>query len=65
MFLGKIDESNNEKLQSVLESIKCGGINGLINKLFRTKSGIYHVLSTKREHSFSMLDFFCTRFLDL
>ncbi|XP_063406039.1 uncharacterized protein LOC134689998 [Mytilus trossulus] len=53
MFLGKIDKSNNKTLQGVLENIKCGGINGLINNLFRTD-----VLSTKREHSFSILDFF-------
>ncbi|VDI79280.1 Hypothetical predicted protein [Mytilus galloprovincialis] len=54
MFLGKIDQSNNKKLLSVLDSIKCGGIDGLIKNLFPNESGNHNLFKTT---SFMMLDF--------
>ncbi|XP_052073976.1 uncharacterized protein LOC127711852 [Mytilus californianus] len=57
MFLGKVDQSNNKTLRSVLNSIKCGGIDGLINNLFPSESGNHRLLRTKNETSFIMLDF--------
>ncbi|CAC5366525.1 unnamed protein product [Mytilus coruscus] len=56
MFLEKINQSNNKILQCVLESIKCGGIDGLITNLFQLDNANYRSLSTKRELSFVMLE---------
>ncbi|XP_052059533.1 uncharacterized protein LOC127700154 [Mytilus californianus] len=51
MFLGTINESNNKTLLHVLESIKHGGIDGLLMNLFPPDNEI-----TQRESSFFMLD---------
>ncbi|VDI23259.1 Hypothetical predicted protein [Mytilus galloprovincialis] len=58
MFLGKVDQSNNKKLLSVLNSIKCGGMDGLMNNVFPAESVNHSLSSTNREKSFIILDFF-------
>ncbi|XP_063406041.1 uncharacterized protein LOC134690000 [Mytilus trossulus] len=59
MFLGKVDQNNNKMLLGILDSIKCGGIDGLIDNLFPAESG-NRLLSTKKETSCNTctLDFF-------
>ncbi|XP_063436221.1 uncharacterized protein LOC134717655 [Mytilus trossulus] len=57
MFLGKIDQSNNKILLSVLESIKNGGIGGLITDLIAAENGFNRLLRTQDETSFIMVDF--------
>ncbi|CAC5373591.1 unnamed protein product [Mytilus coruscus] len=56
MFLGKINQRNNKLLLCVLESIKSGGIDGLINNLFAPVKGNHLLSSTDKESSFIMLD---------
>ncbi|CAC5383663.1 unnamed protein product [Mytilus coruscus] len=56
MFLGKINQGNKSKLLNVLDSIKCGGIDGLISNLFPPDNVNTALLSTKWETSFFMLD---------
>ncbi|XP_052080036.1 uncharacterized protein LOC127718122 [Mytilus californianus] len=56
MFLGKINQSNKSKLLNVLDSIKCGGIDGLKSNLFPPDNVNTALLSTKWETSFFMLD---------
>ncbi|XP_052085377.1 uncharacterized protein LOC127723014 [Mytilus californianus] len=56
MFLGKINKSNNMTLLAVLESIKCGGINGLVKNLFPNTNENHNLLRTKSESSFILLD---------
>ncbi|XP_063416238.1 uncharacterized protein LOC134697881 [Mytilus trossulus] len=55
MFLGKINQNNNKILVSVLESIKIGGIGGLLTNLFQHET--HRILYPKCESSFMMLDF--------
>ncbi|VDI57443.1 Hypothetical predicted protein [Mytilus galloprovincialis] len=61
MFLGKIDQSNNKILLCVLQSIQCGGIDGLIHNLFPLENEHHRLISTKREFSFIPLDFLLYR----
>ncbi|CAC5408588.1 unnamed protein product [Mytilus coruscus] len=61
MFLGKIDRSNNTILLCVLESIQCGGIDGLIQHLFLHDNDHLCLLNTKSESSFVLLDFLLYR----
>ncbi|CAC5390047.1 unnamed protein product [Mytilus coruscus] len=62
MFLGKVDQSNNKKLRSVLENIKCGGMDGLINNLFPNESvRVNHRLLSTKGTSFIVLDFYFYR----
>ncbi|CAC5426016.1 unnamed protein product [Mytilus coruscus] len=53
----KINQSNNKMLIPVLESIKSGGIDGLIKNLFLPDDRNYHLLKTHSESSSIMLDF--------
>ncbi|XP_052083748.1 uncharacterized protein LOC127721112 [Mytilus californianus] len=57
MFLGKIDQSNNKILLSVIKSIKYGGIGGLMTNLVSADNGNHRLLRIKDETSFIMLDF--------
>ncbi|XP_052085573.1 uncharacterized protein LOC127723120 [Mytilus californianus] len=57
MFIGKINQINNKILLCVLESIKFGGIDWLINSLFLPDNGNPRFSSTYREYSSIMLDF--------
>ncbi|XP_071126730.1 uncharacterized protein [Mytilus edulis] len=57
MFLGKINQNNNTILLSVLESIKFGGIGGLITNLFQHENTTHRLLYPKSESSFIMLDY--------
>ncbi|VDI79279.1 Hypothetical predicted protein [Mytilus galloprovincialis] len=61
MFLGKIDQSNNKRLLGILDSIKCGGIDGLVDNLFPVENGNHCLLRTKIDTSFMMLDIFFYR----
>ncbi|VDI34498.1 Hypothetical predicted protein [Mytilus galloprovincialis] len=61
MFLGKIDQSNNTILLCILESIQCGGVDGLIQHLFLHDNDHHCLLSTKSESSFILLDFLLYR----
>ncbi|XP_071146160.1 uncharacterized protein [Mytilus edulis] len=61
MFIGKIDESNNKILLCVLQSIQCGGIDGLIHNLFPIDNEHHLLISTKRKYSFIPLDFLLYR----
>ncbi|CAC5383664.1 unnamed protein product [Mytilus coruscus] len=56
MFLGKITQGNKSKLLNVLDSIKCGEIDGLKSNLFPPDNVNTALLSTKWETSFFMLD---------
>ncbi|VDI23257.1 Hypothetical predicted protein [Mytilus galloprovincialis] len=58
LFLGKVDKSNNKTLLSVLNSIKCGGIDGLMNNVFPAESVNHSLSNTNKEKSFIMLDIF-------
>ncbi|XP_063407286.1 uncharacterized protein LOC134691024 isoform X2 [Mytilus trossulus] len=58
MFLGTVDHINNQKLMIVLDSIKCAGIDGLINNLFLTQRGHGQIFRSKRETSSIVLDLF-------
>ncbi|VDH89705.1 Hypothetical predicted protein [Mytilus galloprovincialis] len=52
MFLGKIDKSNNTILLSVLESILCGGIDGLLHNLFPLDNTYNGVVSATSKSPF-------------
>ncbi|CAC5425470.1 unnamed protein product [Mytilus coruscus] len=56
MFLGKISPDNNEILVTILYSIKCDGIEGLIHNLYEYDNGNHRLLRTQRTPSFIMLD---------
>ncbi|CAC5371213.1 unnamed protein product [Mytilus coruscus] len=64
MFLGKINQGNNNLLLSVLDSIKSGGIDRLIKNLCPPDNVNFSVLSTKCETSFIMLDFLFYKICD-
>ncbi|VDI20873.1 Hypothetical predicted protein [Mytilus galloprovincialis] len=57
MFLQKINKSNNKILLCVLESIKYGGINGLIANLFQLDNANHRISSTNSESSSVKLEF--------
>ncbi|CAC5366520.1 unnamed protein product [Mytilus coruscus] len=57
MFLEKINQSNNKILLCVLESIKCGGIDGLITNLFQLDNANHRISRTNSESSSVMLEF--------
>ncbi|XP_063412041.1 uncharacterized protein LOC134694869 [Mytilus trossulus] len=59
MFLGKINQINNNILLHVLESVKYGGIDGLLHNLFRPDN--LCSLGTLSESSFVLLDFLLFR----
>ncbi|CAC5423023.1 unnamed protein product [Mytilus coruscus] len=65
MFLGKIDQSNNKVLLSVLESVQCGGIDGLITNLFKLDKTNHRLLSPRSGHSFIMLDYLFYRIITI
>ncbi|CAC5415355.1 unnamed protein product [Mytilus coruscus] len=56
MFLGKINQSNNTKLLSVLDSIKCGGTNGLLKNLFPPYNNLYLSLGKHGKQPLGKLD---------
>ncbi|CAC5379893.1 unnamed protein product [Mytilus coruscus] len=64
MFLGKINQRNNKILLCVLESIKSGGMKGLINNLFAPHKENQCLSYTYNESSFIMLDFLLYKILD-
>ncbi|XP_071144102.1 uncharacterized protein [Mytilus edulis] len=60
MFLGKINQHNNNSLLSVLNSIKYSGISGLMQNLFHSypcKKSCYPPYSETSEQSILMLEF--------
>ncbi|VDI07353.1 Hypothetical predicted protein [Mytilus galloprovincialis] len=57
MFLGTINPRNKNKLLSVLESIKYGGIDGILINLFPPNNANPGLLSTKSETSCIILDY--------
>ncbi|XP_063405829.1 uncharacterized protein LOC134689789 [Mytilus trossulus] len=56
MFLGKIGTDNNEILKNVLNSIKCGGIDGLIQNVCQYDNVLPPLLSAQTIPSFVMFD---------
>ncbi|CAC5377588.1 unnamed protein product [Mytilus coruscus] len=56
-FIDKINQSNKKILLCVLESIKCGGIDGLIANLFQLDNANHRLLSTQSEISFVMFEY--------
>ncbi|VDI62176.1 Hypothetical predicted protein [Mytilus galloprovincialis] len=64
MFLGKINRCNNKILLCVLESIKFGGMDGLIRNLFPPDKDYYRLPSTENDSSFIMSDFLLYKLRD-
>ncbi|CAC5362858.1 unnamed protein product [Mytilus coruscus] len=60
----KINQSNNKILLVVLESIRFGGIDGLITSLFKPDNENSRLLSTNSESSSIMLDFLFYRIIE-
>ncbi|XP_052080285.1 uncharacterized protein LOC127718330 [Mytilus californianus] len=61
MFLGKINQTNNTILLHVLDSIQCGGIDGLLHSLFPPDNENHRLLGTYSESTFILLDFLLYR----
>ncbi|VDI54379.1 Hypothetical predicted protein [Mytilus galloprovincialis] len=61
---GKINPSYNKILLGVLESIKFGGIGGLITSVFKPNNENHRLLNTHSETSSIMLDFLFYRIIE-